>query len=76
MTQAQSPRFGMLHKILPPQPLDLRNSGEITENWKFWKAKYTTLSSRDYKKNTNAILVRNARKPLFTVTRVKTTTRE
>ena len=41
MAQAQSTQFAMLHQILPPQPLDLRNSGEIAENWKLWKEKYT-----------------------------------
>ena len=41
MAQAQSTQFVMLHQILPPQPLDLRNSGEIAENWKLWKEKYT-----------------------------------
>ena len=29
MAQAQSTQFAMLHQILPPQPVDLRNSGEI-----------------------------------------------
>ena len=33
----QSPMF---HQILPPQPLALRPSGEVAENWKLWKEKY------------------------------------
>ena len=38
--QVQSTQFAMVHQILPPQPLDLRNSGEIAQNWKLWKEKY------------------------------------
>lgn len=33
----QSPMF---HQISPPQPLALRPSGEVAENWKLWKEKY------------------------------------
>ncbi|CAB4006650.1 Hypothetical predicted protein [Paramuricea clavata] len=39
--QVQPAQLAMLHQILPPQPLDLRNSGEIGENWKLWKEKYS-----------------------------------
>jgi hypothetical protein len=39
--QVQPTQLSMLHQILPPQPLDLRNSGEIAENWKLWKEKYS-----------------------------------
>ena len=34
---SQSPMF---HQISPPQPLALRPSGEVAENWKLWKEKY------------------------------------
>ena len=34
---SQSPMF---HQISPPQPLSLRPSGEVADNWKFWKEKY------------------------------------
>ena len=30
----------MFHQITPPQPLALDHSGEVAENWKFWKEKY------------------------------------
>ncbi|CAB4001653.1 Hypothetical predicted protein [Paramuricea clavata] len=39
--QVQPTQLAMLHQILLPQPLDLRNSGEIAENWKLWKEKYS-----------------------------------
>ena len=34
---SQSPMF---HQISPPQPLSLRPSGEVADNWKLWKEKY------------------------------------
>ena len=34
---SQSPMF---HQISPPQPLALRPSGEVADNWKLWKKKY------------------------------------
>jgi len=40
----------MFHQILLPQPLALRPSGEVVENWKFWKEKYNNyfaISRRD-----------------------------
>ena len=46
MTRAQSTQFAMHNEILPPQPLDLRNSGEIAENWRCGKRNtLITLSS-------------------------------
>ena len=30
----------MFHQITPPQPLALKHSGEVGENWKLWKEKY------------------------------------
>ena len=30
----------MFHQIFPPQPLALRPSGEVADNWKLWKEKY------------------------------------
>ena len=41
MAQAQSTQFAMPYQILPPLPLDFRNSGEIAENWKLRNEKYT-----------------------------------
>ena len=39
--QAQSKSNATLfHQILPSQPLDLKCSSEIAENWKLWKGKY------------------------------------
>jgi len=39
--QAQSQSSATtFHQILPPQPLDLKCSSEIAENWKSWKEKY------------------------------------
>ena len=35
-----SPTVYSGHNIFPPQPLDLRNSGEAAENFKLWKEKY------------------------------------
>ena len=37
--EVQPTQSALFHQILP-QPLDLRNSGEIAENWKLWKEKY------------------------------------
>ena len=34
------PAVYLSHNISPPQPLDLRNSGEAAENFKLWKEKY------------------------------------
>ncbi|CAB3998069.1 Hypothetical predicted protein [Paramuricea clavata] len=34
------PAVYLSHNISPPQPLDLRNSGEVVENFKLWKEKY------------------------------------
>ena len=36
-SMSQSPMF---HPIFPPQPLSLRPSGEVADNWKLWKEKY------------------------------------
>ena len=36
-SMSQSPMF---HQISPPQPLSLRPSGEVADNWKLWKEKY------------------------------------
>ena len=36
---SQSPMF---HQISPPQPLSLRPSGEVADNWKLWKETYNS----------------------------------
>ena len=38
--QPQMSQSTMFHQILAPQYLDLKTTGEIAENWKFWKEKY------------------------------------
>ncbi|KAL9989578.1 hypothetical protein ACROYT_G004142 [Oculina patagonica] len=38
--QPQTSQAPMFHQVSPPQPLCLKHSGEIAENWKLWKEKY------------------------------------
>ena len=40
VAQPSTNQFPMFHQISPPQPLALRPSEEIAENWKLWKEKY------------------------------------
>lgn len=35
-----APQSSMFHQIMPSDPLALKYSGEIAENWKLWKEKY------------------------------------
>ena len=39
-TQPLTSQSPMFHQIFAPQPLALRLSGEVAENWKLWKEKY------------------------------------
>ncbi|KAL9967931.1 hypothetical protein ACROYT_G026243 [Oculina patagonica] len=38
--QPQTSQAPMFHQVSPPQPLCLKHSGEIAENWNLWKEKY------------------------------------
>ncbi|KAL9958346.1 hypothetical protein ACROYT_G035351 [Oculina patagonica] len=38
--QPQTSQAPMFHQVSPPQPLCLKHSEEIAENWKLWKEKY------------------------------------
>ena len=39
-SQTFPPQSPMFHQIKPPQPLTLKHSGDVAENWKLWKEKY------------------------------------
>ena len=39
-SQTFPPQSSMFHQIMPLQPLALKHSREVAENWKLWKEKY------------------------------------
>ena len=60
--QAQSQSSATtFHQILPPQPLDLKCSSEIAENWKLWKEKYNKVGARKFPVPTRHVQARDWR---------------